>query len=209
LLHPPRAMSVIGRHTLARSAEVKGSRLMRYIMAMLVVLAPLNLSAATNEETIQLIISDYQAQCMLAQEEFRDIDYEEDDPVVADLSLPDSSIYEIIINGDGQTATVLYANFHCTNIGSAWCGTSGCTAYMIIDGMTFQTEGFKPVSVVVSENDVAVIVPRSGGACVNTTGQTPSNNISCYAVAVWDDHSDTFNSIGSGDPVFRASDFMP
>ena len=179
---------------------------MRYIMAMLVVLAPLNLSAATNEETIQLIISDYQAQCMLAQEEFRDIDYEEDDPVVADLSLPDSSIYEIIINGDGQTATVLYANFHCTNIGSAWCGSSGCTAYMIIDGMTFQTEGFKPVSVVVSENDVAVIVPRSGGSCVGADGRTLSSDASCYAVAVWDDVSGTFNSLGSGGLIFKVGD---
>jgi hypothetical protein len=52
-----------------------------------------------------------------------------------------------------------------------------------------------------------VMVPRSGGACVNTNGETPSNNVSCYSVAVWDDYSKTFNSIGSDDPVFKLSDF--
>ena len=179
---------------------------MRYIMAMLVVLAPLNLSAATNEETIQLIISDYQSQCMLAQEEFRDIDYEEGDPVIAELSLPDDSIYEIIINSDGRTATVLYANFRCTNIGSSWCGSGGCTSYVIVDGVRFQTAGFKPVSVLVSEDEVAVIVPRSGGACLGADGRTLSNHVSCYGVAVWDDVLMTFNSLGSGDPIFKISD---
>ena len=78
-----------------------------------------------------------------------------------------------------------------------------------VDGVSFEASGFKPRSVVVSENRVVVMVPRSGGACVNTNGKTPSNNVSCYFVAVWDDYSQTFNSIGSGEPVFKLSDFNP
>jgi hypothetical protein len=80
---------------------------------------------------------------------------------------------------------------------------------VIVDGVSFETGGFKPKSVAVDDNSVAVIVPRSGGACVNTNGETPSNNVSCYSVAVWDDYSQTFNSLGSGDPVFKLSDFNP
>ncbi|MDB3873807.1 hypothetical protein N9319_01085 [bacterium] len=50
-------------------------------------LLPMSLSAASNEETLQYIISDYQDQCEKAQEDFRDIDYKEGDPVVAELGL--------------------------------------------------------------------------------------------------------------------------
>ena len=177
------------------------------IQALLIMFLPTHVFAEATEAVLQSILDDYQSQCVAAQASFRDIDYEEDDPIVADLSLPDDSIYEIIINGDGKTATVLYAHFHCTNVGSAWCGSSGCTSYVIIDGTTFQTEGFKPVSVAVSQNKLAVIVPRSGGSCSGVDGKTPSNDASCYAVAVWDDVSGTFNSLGSDYPVFRMSEY--
>ena len=56
--------------------------------------------AASNEETLQYIISDYQDQCVKAQEDFRDIDYKEGDPVVAELELSADNIYEIIIDKD-------------------------------------------------------------------------------------------------------------
>ena len=78
---------------------------------------PLPIFAASNEETLQYIIADYQDQCEKAQEDFRDIDYEEGDPIVAELGLSDDNIYEITIDKDGKTATVLHAYFSCTNIG--------------------------------------------------------------------------------------------
>ena len=74
-------------------------------------LFPMSLSAASNEETLQYIISDYQDQCEKAQEDFRDIDYKEGDPVVADLGLSEDNIYEITIDKNGKTATVLHAYF--------------------------------------------------------------------------------------------------
>ena len=165
--------------------------------------------AETTENTLQFILDDYQAECIAAQQESMEPVPEEEDLSEVRISLDDSSIYNIDLTADGKEATVLYANPSCPQIGSGWCGSSGCTSYVIVDGISFQTEGFKPVSVAVSEDSVVVIVPRSGGACVNTSGQTPSNNVSCYVVAVWDDNSKTFNSIGSGEPVFKLSDFMP
>ena len=97
--------------------------------------------AASNKETLQYIISDYQAQCEKAQEDFRDIDYEEGDPVVAELGLSEDNIYEITIDKDGKTATVLHAYFSCTNIGYSWCGTSGCDSYVIVDGVSYTSRG--------------------------------------------------------------------
>ena len=175
-------------------------------LALMIMFLPTHALAEATEAILQSIFDDYQSQCVAAQADFRHIDYEEDDPVIADLSLPDDSIYEIIITADGQTATVLYANFRCTNIGSAWCGSSGCTSYIIIEGATFQTEGFKPVSVAVNQNKLPVIVPRSGRSCHGAGGRTLSNDASCYAVAVWDDVFMTFNSLNSGNPIFKVSD---
>ena len=58
---------------------------MRLLLIPLMSLIPMSLSAASNEETLEYIISDYQYQCEKAQEDFRDVDYEEGDPVVAEL----------------------------------------------------------------------------------------------------------------------------
>ena len=74
-------------------------------------------AAASNEETLQYIIADYQDRCEKAQEDFRDIDYKEGDPVVAELGLSEDNIYEITIDKNGKTATVIHAEFSCTGIG--------------------------------------------------------------------------------------------
>ena len=176
---------------------------------ILTLLLPAHTYAETSENILQYILDDYQAECVAAQQESMELVPEGEDPSEVRITLDESSIYNIDITADGKEATVLYANPRCPQIGSGWCGTSGCTSYVIVDGISFQTEGFEPMSVAVSEDSVVVIVPRSGGGCVNTNGQTPSNNVSCYSVAVWDDAAKTFNSIGSDNPVFKLSDFMP
>jgi hypothetical protein len=176
---------------------------------ILMMFLPARAFAGTTESTLQYILDVYQAECVASQKESMEAVPEGEDLSAVRIKLDDDSIYEIDITADGKTATVFYANPWCPQIGSGWCGTGGCQSYVIVDGVSFETGGFKPRSVVVSENRVAVIVPRSGGACVNTNGETPSNNVSCYSVAVWDDYSQTFNSLGSGDPVFKLSDFNP
>ena len=176
---------------------------------ILTLLVPAHTHAETTENTLQFILDDYQAECVAAQQESMEAASEAEDLSAVKITLDESSIYNIDVTADGKEATVLYANPSCPQIGSGWCGSSGCTFYVIVDGISFQTEGFKPVTVAVSEDSVVVIVPRSGGACVNTNGQTPSSNVSCYEVAVWDDNAKTFNSIGSGEPVFKLSNFRP
>jgi hypothetical protein len=176
---------------------------------ILTLLVPAHTHAETTENILQFILDDYQAECVSAQQESMEAASESEDLSAVKITLDESSIYNIDITADGKEATVLYANPRCPQIGSGWCGSSGCTSYVIVDGISFQTEGFKPVSVAINEDSVVVIVPRSGGACVNTNDQTPPNNVSCYSVAVWDDYSQTFNSIGSGEPVFKLSEFNP
>ena len=165
-------------------------------------------AAASNEDTLQYIISDYQDQCVKAQEDFRDIDYEEGDPVVAELGLSEDSIYEITIDKNGKTATVLHAAFTCTNVGRSWCGSGGGDSYVIVDGVSYTAWGWKPVSVQVGDSYV-VLVPRSGGACHNSLEIGTSNADPCYTVAAWDSFLKTFNSASSSKYVLTISEFEP
>ena len=164
--------------------------------------------AASNEETLQYIIADYQAQCEKAQEDFRDINYKEGNPVVAELGLSEDNIYEITIDKDGKTATVLHAAFTCTNVGRSWCGSGGCDSYVIVDGVSYTAWGWKPVSVQVDDSYV-VLVPRSGGACHNSLEIGTSNADPCYTVAAWDSFLKTFNSASSSEYVLTISEFEP
>ena len=182
--------------------------MLRYTV-ILMILLPVHAFAGTTESTLQYILDDYQAQCVASQKESMEAVPDGEDLSAVRITVRDDSIYEIDITTDGKKATVFYADPLCPQIGSGWCGTGGCKSYVIVDSVSFETRGFKPTSVAVGENSVAVIIPRSGGACVNTNGETPSNNVSCYSVAVWDDYSKTFSSIGSDDPVFKLSDFNP
>ena len=129
--------------------------MMRFVLP-LIFLFPMGLSAASNQETLQYIIADYQDRCEKAQEDFRDIDYEEGDPAVAELGLSEDNIYEITIDKDGKTATVLHAAFTCTNVGRSWCGSGGCDTYVIVDGVSYTAWGWKPVSVQVGDSYVVV-----------------------------------------------------
>ncbi len=178
-------------------------------LAILIMSLPAHAFAGTTESTLQYILDDYQAQCVASQEEAMEPVPGGEDLSAVRITVRDDSIYEIDITTDGKKATVFYADPLCPQIGSGWCGTGGCKSYVIVDGVSFEASGFKPTSVAVDDNSVVVMVPRAGGACVNTNGRTPSNNVSCYSVAVWDDYSQTFNSMGSGEPVFKLSDFNP
>ena len=181
--------------------------MMRFVLP-LIFLFPMSLSAASDEETLQYIIADYQAQCVKVQEDFRDIDYEKGDPVVAELGLSEDNIYEITIDKGGKTATVLHAAFTCTNVGRSWCGSGGCDSYVIVDGVSYAAWGWKPVSVQVGDSYV-VLVPRSGGACHNSFEIGTSNADPCYTVAAWDGYLQTFNSASSSEYVLTISEFEP
>jgi hypothetical protein len=181
--------------------------MMRFVLP-LIFLFPMSVFADSNEETLQYIIADYQDQCEKAQEDFRDIDYKEGDPVVAELELSEDNIYEITIDKDGTTATVLHAAFTCTNVGRSWCGSGGCDSYLIVDGVSYTAWGWKPASVQVGDSYV-VVVPRSGGACHNSLEIGTSNVDPCYTVAAWDSYLQTFNSASSSQYVLTISEFEP
>ena len=91
---------------------------MRESLIALILLLPLPIFAASNEETLQYIIADYQDQCEKAQEDFRDIDYKEGDPVVAELKLSEDNIYEITIDIHRRrvTAQALAVLFRAHNL---------------------------------------------------------------------------------------------
>ena len=109
---------------------------------------------------------------------------------IVPVTVSNESIYEIKITAGGKKATVLFADFTCPGHGAFWCGSSGCSVYIIVDGVIhYKNRGFKPFSVT-KDDEVFVMLPRSGGACGTHNGAP------CHAVTVWDESENTFNSIG-------------
>ena len=159
---------------------------MRILLTILLIL-PTHIFATSNAETVNQIVAKYSTQCDAKQDA---VEYGEVIPEAARLSVSDDSLYEIQITAEGKKATVLFVDFSCPTIGaSSWCGSSGCEVYIIVDGVSYQTRGWKPFTVTESEA-VFVMLPRSGGACGTHNGAP------CHAVTVWDESENTFNSIG-------------
>ena len=182
--------------------------MLKHLTAILLLLIPMSLSAASNEETIQYIFDQHEAGCIAEQYEVLNAKEGETPLVTVELELDDDNIYEMTIDSDGKTATVLHANFSCTGIGYAWCGSSGCTSYVIVDGVSYTSFGWKPVSVQVGDSYV-VLIPRNGGACNNSSEASLWGGSPCYTVAAWDDEVKTFNSSTSSELVLQISQFEP
>ena len=66
---------------------------------------------------VDFIIEQFQEQCDAEQANFRGIDDDLDAPLRGVLSLSEDAIYDIALTPSGVTGTVLYNEFHCTNIG--------------------------------------------------------------------------------------------
>ena len=156
-------------------------------IALLITL-PSHLFAASNSDIVSRITADYSTECTVEQER---ISTNEVDAIAPELSVPDENVYQMKITAGGKQATVLFADFSCPNVGASyWCGSSGCAVYIIVDGVSYQTRGWKPFSITRGK-EVLVILPKSGIAC------DQYNAAPCYAVTVWDESKTTFNSIGS------------
>ena len=179
---------------------------MRFTLIALLLALPFKLAAASNEETIQYIFDKHEAECIAEQSEVRNAKEGETPQVTVDLELDDDNLYEIVIDSNGKTATVLHANFSCTGIGYFWCGTSGCDSYVIVDGVSYTSRGGKPMSVDVGGWYV-VLIPRRGSACHNSLEIGTSNAAPCYTAAVWDRSANTFSSYAYNDYILKISPF--
>ena len=152
-------------------------------------------SAAEADPMVDFIIEQFQRQCDAEQANFRGIDADLAAPLQGVLSLSEDAIYDIALTPDGVTGTVLYNEFHCTNIGY-WCGSGGCGFHIIVDGVVFfRRSGFRPTSVTQGD-DTFVLIPIHGSGCINTDGNNRAGADPCYVVATWDSDAATYRSKG-------------
>ena len=110
----------------------------------LVALAETNsVARIDNAGQIDEIVQYYQAQCDEEQASvLLEIDEEDPDkPKKGVLTLAPDSIYDIQITPSGKQATVLFSQFHCSNVGYTWCGSGGCGFYLIVDGEIYSRDG--------------------------------------------------------------------
>ena len=149
-------------------------------------LFPTHLIAATDSEVINHILEPYNLECSA---EIGGVEPGEVISEIVPVTVSSESIYEINITADDKKATALFADFTCPGRGAFWCGSSGCSVYIIVDGIIhYKNHGFKPFSVT-EDDEVFVMLPKGGGAC------GMHNGAPCYAVTVWDERSQKFNNV--------------
>ncbi|WP_419523271.1 hypothetical protein [Lentibacter algarum] len=181
--------------------------MIRYVLTI-ILLMPGQLSADQNEAALQQLLADHLALCVSEQAQFNNVELQEAEPETIQLKLSDDSIYQIDITAEGKKATVLHTNFSCNNIGYAWCGSGGCSSYIIVDGVSFTAFGLKPLAVKV-EDEMIVLIPRSGSQCQNALPDSLSKDSLCFDAAVWDDKLEAFNSQTSSPLVFNFTKYEP
>ena len=171
-----------------------------------------NLSVARIDNAAQIdeIVQYYQAQCDEEQASvLPEIDEDETDkPEKGVLTLAPDSIYDIQITPTGKQATVLVPQFHCSNIGHAWCGSGGCGFYLIVDGTTYFRQGaFSPTSVTFEYGigqETVVLFATHGTGCRDAGGKGGVGSDPCYSSVVWDETRQSFFSIDGSVELWKA-----
>lgn len=141
-----------------------------------------------NHEPIKEVIDFYKDMC--ARDPRKD--------AVGGFRMSDNVTYEIVIDEFGKTATVLYTDFTCGNLGPIWCGTGGCDTYLFVDGMTFVWRvSYPPYTVKIpdrfgSSSRTAVLFPLHGTYCRVASGEPLYGTYPCYEVASWESEGHTF-----------------
>ncbi len=115
-----------------------------------------------------------------------------------ELIIPDNPTYQMVIDDKGKTASVLYTDFSCGELGPTWCGTGGCDTYIFVEGKAFAwLSSFAPYTIKIpnpynSSTRTAVIFPLHGGYCKSAGKEQAYGSFGCYEIALWDDQQNTF-----------------
>lgn len=141
-----------------------------------------------NQIPVATVINLYRDQCaVLAPEGAPD-----------DLIISDNPTYEMVIDDHGTTATVLYTDFSCGELGPTWCGTGGCDTYIFVGGkvfawlVSFAPYTFKIPNTYNSSARTAVLFPLHGTYCKSAGKEQAYGAFGCYEIALWDGQRKTF-----------------
>ena len=151
-------------------------------------------NVSADENKVEEILTTYRSACEAMQADFLPgIDDDLDKPPPKGiLTIDDGDIYNVKITNDGKTATVIFASFHCSNFGYSWCGSAGCTSYLIVDENVFEWgNGGKPISLSTGYTTL-VVRPVSGFLCKDSVGKEGYGASPCYETAIWDEKAATF-----------------
>jgi hypothetical protein len=167
---------------------------LRHVILAGLVITCFGANSALADQVIDDIVQQFQAQCDAEQAYFLDADDDVVEPLQGHLTLAEDAIYEIELTPDGMTGTVVYNEFHCTNIGYAWCGSGGCGFHIIVDGVAYQRRtGFRPFSAT-TDGQTFILIPTHGSGCITSEGTGGAGVNTCYVVATWDPSARTFRS---------------
>jgi hypothetical protein len=140
---------------------------MKRLLVTLALLWPATgLSAPPTQEWRDKIISEARSGCEVMDGE---------------LSLADEAVLDIDLTGDGKPETLIdTSNFSCSTSASMFCGTGGCSIYVLAQGRTFRwlARGWK---VVEWGPYLVVLLDRHGSDCGG------DNTRNCVEALTWTD----------------------
>ena len=151
---------------------------------------PSNLTA--KRQVIDKVLDHYQQECDARY--LRDIDFDDYDKLIP-LLVAAEDFYDIEISTNGLKATVVYADFRCSDAGLIWSGSAGSYFYIIVGDNMFEGWGFRPYSIQTG-GTVHVIIPIIGEACKFSDGSEPARAETCNNIANWSDYWQMFASDG-------------
>ena len=151
---------------------------------------PFNLTA--KRPVTDKVLDHYQKECDARYE--RDIDFDDYDKLIP-LLVEAEDFYDIEISTNRLKATVVFANFRCSDTGIIWSGSGGSNFYIIVGDDIFEGWGFRPYSIQ-TQGNVHVIIPRNGEACEFSDGSEPARVETCNNIANWSEHKQMFASDG-------------
>lgn len=109
----------------------------------------------------------------------------------------EDSVYDIQVTPAGRQATVIYRDAICPNFGAGYCGSGGCSFFIVVGDRAFSYPGGgKPYSVAHGDG-ISIAVPLGGYACKDTKGVTGFGPDPCYDFLFWNEKTQDFMALSN------------
>ena len=119
------------------------------------------------------------------------------------LTISVDATFQMTIDENDTSATVLISDFSCGDLSPMWCGSGGCDTHLFVNGKVFVWRvSWAPFSIQIptySKPRTVLLFPLSGGYC-RTASEAPRSTVmsGCYAIASWDKQRETFITTVNG-----------
>lgn len=97
------------------------------------------------------------------------------------------NLADMKITPEGDVATLVSEDMHCSEGGHIWTGSAGSVNYLIVEGRIFTAGLTHPPFTVEHTGRIHIVVPQHGASCESSEeGFKPSGYQVCFPSMTWD-----------------------